>query len=61
MDRILYTVALIFIVIWIVGFFFYSLGALIHVVLLLAMVVLLFKLFGRRKKPPGEYPQDRVR
>jgi hypothetical protein len=61
MERILYIVALIFIVIWIVGFFFYSLGALIHVVLLLAMVVLLIKLLGRRKKTPREYPHDRVR
>lgn len=49
MERILYILALIFIVIWIVGFFFYSLGAIIHLVLLLAVVVLLLKIFGRRR------------
>lgn len=53
MERVLYILALIFIVIWIVGFFFYSLGAIIHVLLLLAVVVLLIRIFGRRR-PRGD-------
>jgi hypothetical protein len=51
MERALYILALILIVIWIVGFFLYSLGAIIHLVLLLALIILLVRLLGRRR--PG--------
>jgi hypothetical protein len=56
MERLIYIIALILVVIWIVGFFFYSLGALIHAVLLLALVILVFRIFVRRRTP-----KDRVR
>lgn len=49
MERVVYVVAVILIAIWIIGFFFYSIGALIHVALLLALVILIIKLLGRRR------------
>ncbi|HEX2969142.1 MAG TPA: lmo0937 family membrane protein [Bacteroidales bacterium] len=49
MERVIYIIAIILIVIWIVGFFLYSLGAVIHFALLLALVILLIKLFSRKK------------
>jgi hypothetical protein len=56
MEKLVYIIALIFVVIWIVGFFFYSLGAFIHAALLLALVILVFRIFARRRTP-----RDRVR
>lgn len=49
MERVVYIIAIILIAIWIIGFFFYSIGALIHVALLLALVILIIKLLGRRR------------
>jgi hypothetical protein len=51
MERVVYIVAIILIVIWIIGFFLYSLGAIIHLALLLALVILFVKLFSRRRPP----------
>ncbi|HLN19535.1 MAG TPA: lmo0937 family membrane protein [Bacteroidales bacterium] len=50
MERVLYIIVLILIVIWIIGFFLYSLGAIIHIVLLLAFIILLVKLFSGRNR-----------
>ncbi|MGE5419184.1 MAG: lmo0937 family membrane protein [Chloroflexota bacterium] len=52
MERLIYIIVVILIIIWIIGFFLYSLGAVIHFALLLALVILLIKLFSRRKRPP---------
>lgn len=51
MEKVVYIIAIILIAIWIIGFFFYSIGALIHVALLLALVILIIKLLGRRRPP----------
>lgn len=52
MERLIYIIAVILIVIWIIGFFLYSLGAVIHFALLLALVILLIRIFGRRRRTP---------
>lgn len=49
MERLIYIIAGILIAIWIIGFFLYSLGAVIHFALLLALVILLIRVFSRRK------------
>lgn len=50
MERVLYIIVLILISFWIIGFFFYSLGAIIHLALLLAFIFLLIKLFTGKKR-----------
>ncbi|HLP71589.1 MAG TPA: lmo0937 family membrane protein [Bacteroidales bacterium] len=57
MERVVYIIAIILIAIWIIGFFFYSIGALIHLALLLALVILIIKLMSRsrrRRTPPTD-------
>lgn len=49
MENILYIVAAVMIIFWIVGFFVYSVGAVIHVLLIVAVVSILFKVFSGNK------------
>lgn len=49
MERFLYILALILIIIWVIGFFLYSLGAIIHIFLLLALIIIVIRL-SRRKR-----------
>lgn len=44
MSNLLYTIAIIFIIFWGVGFFVYSAGALIHILLVLAVIAILLRL-----------------
>ncbi len=46
---ILYIIAGFFIVAWIIGFFFYSVGAIIHLLLLLALISILLKINKERR------------
>lgn len=48
MSSLLYLIALILVIGWIFGFFVYSLGGLIHILLVLAVVAVLFRLIGGR-------------
>lgn len=48
MSSLLYLIALILIVGWIFGFFIYSVGGLIHILLVLAVVSVLLRLIGGR-------------
>ncbi|MGY6558971.1 MAG: lmo0937 family membrane protein [Nitritalea sp.] len=48
MSSLLYLIALILLIGWILGFFVYSLGALIHVLLVLAIISVLLRLIGGR-------------
>lgn len=48
MSSLLYLIAVILIIGWIFGFFVYSAGALIHVLLVLAIVAVLLRLIGGR-------------
>jgi hypothetical protein len=44
MSNLLYTIAIIFIIFWGVGFFVYSAGAVIHVLLVIAVIAILLRL-----------------
>lgn len=48
MSSLLYLIAVILIIGWVLGFFVYSAGGLIHVLLVLAVVAILFRLIGGR-------------
>ncbi|MCH6200157.1 lmo0937 family membrane protein [Aquiflexum sp. LQ15W] len=48
MSSLLYLIAVILIIGWIFGFFVYSAGGLIHVLLVLAVVAVLLRLIGGR-------------
>ncbi|MBP9924567.1 MAG: lmo0937 family membrane protein [Cyclobacteriaceae bacterium] len=48
MRDILYLLAVVLLVGWIFGFFYFSLGAFIHVLLVLAIISILFRLIGGR-------------
>ncbi|MGM0944136.1 MAG: lmo0937 family membrane protein [Bacteroidota bacterium] len=47
MNSLLYFIAVILVIGWILGFFVYSAGGLIHILLVLAVVALLLKLIKR--------------
>jgi len=47
MNSILYVIAAILIVVWAVGFFFTAIGAIIHLLLLIALVFFIFGLIRR--------------
>jgi hypothetical protein len=44
MSNLLYTIAVILIIFWAVGFFAYSAGGLIHVLLVIAAVTILLRI-----------------
>lgn len=46
MSSLLYLIAVILIIGWIFGFFVYSVGGLIHILLVLAVVSVLLRLIG---------------
>lgn len=49
MGNILYTIAIILVIIWAVGFFGYNAGGIIHVLLGIAIVVVLLRIiFGNK-------------
>jgi len=48
MSNLLYLVALILIICWAIGFFAYSLGGIIHILLVLAIISILFRIIRGR-------------
>ena len=48
MSSLLYIIAIILIIGWILGAFVYSVGGLIHILLVLAIIAILFRLIGGR-------------
>jgi len=44
MGNILYTVAVILVIIWAIGFFAYSAGAMIHILLVIAIIAVLLRI-----------------
>jgi len=46
MTNLLYYVALILILFWALGFFVYNIGALIHILLILALVSILLRIIN---------------
>jgi hypothetical protein len=49
MSDLLYTVAVILVVFWAVGFFAYSAGAIIHILLVIAVIAVLLRLIQGKK------------
>jgi hypothetical protein len=43
MQNLLYTVAVIMVILWALGFFVYSAGNIIHILLLIAVIAVLLK------------------
>ena len=49
MSNLLYTIAVILVIFWAIGFFAYSVGSIIHILLVIAVIAILFRLIqGRR-------------
>ncbi|HLO58973.1 MAG TPA: lmo0937 family membrane protein [Bacteroidales bacterium] len=46
MRNLLYVIAVILIIGWAIGFFAYSAGAVIHILLVLAIIAILLRLIG---------------
>jgi hypothetical protein len=44
MSNLLYAIAVILIIAWLLGFFVYNLGAVIHILLVIAIVAVLLRL-----------------
>ncbi|WP_117616544.1 lmo0937 family membrane protein [Flavobacterium suncheonense] len=49
MGNLLYTIAVILLIIWAVGFFGYSAGNLIHILLVIAIIAILLRLIQGKK------------
>jgi hypothetical protein len=49
MSNLLYTVAVILIIFWAIGFFAYSVGSIIHILLVIAVIAILFRVIQGRK------------
>lgn len=49
MRDILYLVAVVLLIGWAFGFFYFSLGSMIHVLLVIAVIAILFRLIGGRR------------
>jgi hypothetical protein len=50
MGNFLYAVAVILIIFWAIGLFFFSLGAIIHILLVLAIISLVARIFSGNKR-----------
>lgn len=48
MNNLLYTIAIILIVLWAIGFFAYNLGSVIHILLVIAAASILIRLIQGR-------------
>lgn len=44
MSNLLYLVAIILIICWVLGFYIYSVGALIHILLVIAIIAILVRI-----------------
>ena len=49
MSNLLYTIAVILVLFWAIGFFAYSAGSIIHILLVIAVIAILFRLISGRK------------
>jgi len=48
MSNLLYLIAVILIIFWAIGFFAYSAGSIIHILLVLAIIAILFRIIRGR-------------
>lgn len=44
MSNLLYTIAVVLVFLWVLGFFVYGSGAIIHILLVIAIIAVLFRL-----------------
>lgn len=44
MENLLYTIALVLVILWALGFFMYDAGNLIHILLVIAVIAILLRL-----------------
>ncbi|PXY42331.1 lmo0937 family membrane protein [Flavobacterium cheongpyeongense] len=49
MSNLLYTIAIILVILWALGFFVYSAGSIIHILLVIAIIAILFRLIKGRE------------
>lgn len=49
MGNLLYTVAVILIICWAIGFFAYSAGSIIHILLVIAVIAIILRLIKGRE------------
>ncbi len=49
MGNLLYLVAVILIILWAIGFFTYSAGGIIHILLVIAIIAILLRIIEGRK------------
>jgi len=49
MGNLLYVIAVILVVAWAIGFFAYSAGGIIHILLVIAVIAVLFRIISGRK------------
>jgi hypothetical protein len=49
MGNLLYTVAVILVIVWAIGFFGYATGGIIHILLVIAVIAILLRLIQGRK------------
>ena len=51
MGNLLYVIAVILIIGWLVGFFAYDVGGLIHTLLVIAIIAVLFNIISGSRRP----------
>ena len=49
MSNLLYAIAIVLVILWALGFFVYSAGSLIHILLVIAVIAILFRLIKGRE------------
>lgn len=49
MSNLLYTVAIVLMILWALGYFIYNTGAIIHILLLIAAIAVLLDITKRRQ------------
>jgi hypothetical protein len=49
MGNILYIIAVLLIIGWVIGFFAYSAGSLIHILLVIAVIAILLQIISKRR------------
>jgi hypothetical protein len=49
MGNLLYVLAVILIIAWAIGFFAYSVGGIIHILLIIALIAIIFRIIEGRK------------
>lgn len=49
MGNLLYTIAIIFLIIWAIGYLGFGTGGIIHILLVIAVIAVLFRIIGGSK------------